>query len=150
MDASVKTAGLESKVAEEPAKLLRRVAAKYIDTVGRISLLLSMGGLVAVGGMALSTVYEVVIPVLWQGQTIGKRLMDIRFKRVDGRPITLTTSFIRMVSELLTLPLIPLSAATGSMRSTADRIAGTVVVSCTDQRPKPGALRVSARLRSSL
>jgi hypothetical protein len=44
---------------------------------------------------SLAIVYFTLLPVLWPGQTIGKRLMGLKVAELSGKPMTLMRSFSR-------------------------------------------------------
>ncbi len=44
---------------------------------------------------SLAIVYFTLLPVLWPGQTVGKRLMGLRVAELSGKPINLLRSFSR-------------------------------------------------------
>ncbi|HLO94833.1 MAG TPA: RDD family protein, partial [Burkholderiaceae bacterium] len=44
---------------------------------------------------SLAIVYFTLLPVLWPGQTVGKRLMGLRVAELSGKPMTLMRSFSR-------------------------------------------------------
>ncbi len=41
------------------------------------------------------TLYLIVIPVLWGGYIMGKRICDIKLKRTDGGNVKLSNTFLR-------------------------------------------------------
>mmetsp|Transcript_34235 Transcript_34235/g.82859 ORF Transcript_34235/g.82859 Transcript_34235/m.82859 type:complete len:165 (+) Transcript_34235:444-938(+) len=110
-----------------PAPLPKRAVAKFVDLVAKRAMAISVGGIFSARGLILTTAYEVVLPVVWQGQTIGKRVMDIRFRRVDGKPIGIGTTLLRNIGDSLFYFLGFITAAV-SKRSIADMMAGTEVI----------------------
>ncbi|WP_077590959.1 RDD family protein [Planococcus lenghuensis] len=59
-------------------------------------------------------VYQLVIPILWIGFTVGKRLMGIRIRRMDGKAVSFGTTFLRyVVAELVYLSPIILFSLLG-------------------------------------
>eukprot|EP00466_Bigelowiella_natans_P019383 jgi/Bigna1/85723/estExt_fgenesh1_pg.C_50340 len=110
-----------------PASLPARAMAKFIDLVAKTAVALSLGGIFTIKGLVFSTAYEVVLPVVWQGQTVGKKVMDIRFKRVDGKPIGIGTTVLRNLGDSL-FCFLGFFAAAASNRTIADRMAGTEVI----------------------
>uniref|UniRef100_A0A7S4DZF9 RDD domain-containing protein n=1 Tax=Lotharella globosa TaxID=91324 RepID=A0A7S4DZF9_9EUKA len=110
-----------------PAAIPARAAAKFVDVIMKTALSMAVGGVFSVKGLVLATAYEVVIPIIWQGQTIGKKVMNIRFRRVDGKPIGLGTTLTRNIGDWL-FHFLGYFAAAASNRSIADRMAGTEVV----------------------
>jgi uncharacterized RDD family membrane protein YckC len=43
----------------------------------------------------LILVYSIVLPIVWHGYTIGKRMMGIRIAKVDGKKLGFGTMFMR-------------------------------------------------------
>lgn len=60
-----------------------------------VSSLLS-GGLVIIAIVS----YSVILPVLWRGQTLGKRFFMIKTKKMNGENVDYKTMFIRVISRL--------------------------------------------------
>lgn len=56
----------------------------YIYTMLLLSLLLTLS-------------YHALLPVAWDGQTVGKRALNIRIVRLNGEPITLWSMVLRNV-----------------------------------------------------
>ncbi|GAB5360918.1 hypothetical protein AAMO2058_000669100 [Amorphochlora amoebiformis] len=151
----------KSKLAKNKfASIPSRAAAKFVDLVAKTTMALSVGGIFTVKGLILTTVYEVVVPVIWKGQTIGKKVMSIKFRRTDGKPVNLSTTIIRNIGESLFYVLGSFAVAT-SNRSLADRMAGTEVVdesappvSQDEDNPRDNArerlLRPTVSIRSAL
>nr|WP_246427621.1 RDD family protein [Paenibacillus phyllosphaerae] len=86
---------------------------------------------------SLSTIYQVVLPIYWGGQTIGKRAIKARIVRVDGGPVGWWTMIRRVyISGLvyaftLGIALIVSAIMIGTRegkRGIHDFIAGTQVV----------------------
>jgi uncharacterized RDD family membrane protein YckC len=78
--------------------------------------------------------YYIFFEILWNGQTPGKRLIDIRVIRVDGTPVAVTEIIIRNLVR--TIDLLPMMYGVGvvtmfisqNSRRLGDLAAGTVVV----------------------
>ncbi|WP_079525309.1 RDD family protein [Halobacillus hunanensis] len=88
--------------------------------------------------------YSLIVPVLWKGYVVGKRIMGIRIVKVDGRNVGLWTMFMRLIVAglvyVLTLGIgLIVSAFMVGLRednrSIHDFIAGTYVTEA-----KPGEL----------
>lgn len=47
--------------------------------------------------MLLTLTYHALLPVIWDGQTVGKRALNIRIVRLNGHPITLWSMILRNV-----------------------------------------------------
>lgn len=45
----------------------------------------------------LNLVYSLVVPVVWKGYTVGKRIMQIRIAKVNGDKLGFGTMFMRTV-----------------------------------------------------
>ncbi|MEW5739153.1 MAG: stage II sporulation protein M [Myxococcota bacterium] len=79
-------------------------------------------------------VYWTAFEVLWQGQTIGKRLMKIRVVRADGSPVTAADSAIRNLLRFV--DFLPACYPVGLVtmlfdprhRRLGDLVAGTVLI----------------------
>jgi uncharacterized RDD family membrane protein YckC len=56
-------------------------------------------------------VYFMVLPVNWNGQTIGRRFFKIHVVRRDGKPIDFQTIFVREVFGRLLVGIISLGAS---------------------------------------
>ena len=89
--------------------------------------------------------YFVFFETLWQGQTPGKRLAQIRVIRDDGRPIALPQatlrSLLRTFDDLSFFMVGFLLIAVGKKeKRLGDWVAGTVVIQ--EQRSKPGTIQV--------
>jgi uncharacterized RDD family membrane protein YckC len=79
-------------------------------------------------------VYYMVFEILWNGQSPGKRLVNLRVIRADGTPITLTESLIRNFMRLIDFFPVGFGLAFITMfidkqsRRLGDLAAGTLVV----------------------
>mmetsp|Transcript_488 Transcript_488/g.810 ORF Transcript_488/g.810 Transcript_488/m.810 type:complete len:178 (-) Transcript_488:327-860(-) len=109
------------------APLSKRAAAKFVDLVAKTAMSIAVGGIFSTKGLILTTCYEVILPVVWQGQTVGKKALNIRFRRVDGMPIHLGTALLRNIGDSL-FYFLGIFAAAASNRTIADRLAGTEVI----------------------
>ncbi|MFC4777776.1 RDD family protein [Paenibacillus sp. GCM10023252] len=85
----------------------------------------------------LSFLYTLLVPVFWNGYTIGKRICGIRIRKVNGDPVGIGSMLMRtVVSGLvygITLGIgiivsIIMVAVRADKRSLHDFIAGTEVV----------------------
>ena len=92
---------------------------------------LAIFGLIA---FALLWGYYIFFEILWNGQSPGKRLVNLRVLKADGTPITLTESVIRNLIRLIDfLPLfyglgVIVMFINGQSRRLGDLAAGTLVV----------------------
>lgn len=82
--------------------------------------------------------YMVIVPILWYGYTVGKRIMGIRIVRMDGKKLGIGTMLLRYVVAALVyaitlgLGFIVSAFMVGirkDHRSIHDFIAGTYVTS---------------------
>ncbi|WP_336774811.1 RDD family protein [Paenibacillus sp. MMO-58] len=85
----------------------------------------------------ISFLYSLLIPVLWNGYTIGKKICGIQIRRLDGRPPGIGTMLLRnVVGGLVYAVTIGIAAVVSAFmvgmredkRAIHDFIAGTVVV----------------------
>lgn len=49
----------------------------------------------------LNLVYALVVPVVWNGYTVGKRMMQIRIAKVNGDKLGFGTMFMRTIVAVL-------------------------------------------------
>ena len=56
-------------------------------------------------------VYFLVLPVNWNGQTIGKKFFKIHVARRDGKPVDFQTMFVREVFGRLLVGILSLGAS---------------------------------------
>ena len=135
-----------------------RMLAKWIDffiqgIVGIVSLILAVVTVAAVSGAAgiiavlllLFAVlygYPIALETLWDGKTVGKRVLGIKALTIEGGPVTLRHSTIRALLGTIDFwfpapgGLLALAFALGSKRSQrlGDLAAGTIVI----REPKSG------------
>ncbi|MCD8511219.1 MAG: RDD family protein [Bacillus sp. (in: Bacteria)] len=45
----------------------------------------------------IEVLYNIIVPVIWLGYTVGKRVFGIRIKRVDGERLGFGTMFLRYI-----------------------------------------------------
>lgn len=83
-------------------------------------------------GFGWASLYLTVMLSWWKGQTLGKRIMKIRVRRLDGHPITWWTAFERAGGYAAGFATGLLGFAQvywdSNRQAIHDRIAGTVVV----------------------
>lgn len=84
----------------------------------------------------VETLYYLLVPVLWSGFTVGKKIVGIKIKREDGKKITLMTMLLRNIiaglvyAFTLGIAMIISAFMVGlreDKRSIHDLIAGTYV-----------------------
>lgn len=84
----------------------------------------------------LSLLYTLILPIIWNGQTIGKKTMGIRIKKISGEKINIGTMLLRtFVAGLIygitvgiaTIASIFMVAFRKDKRSVHDLVAGTYV-----------------------
>ena len=82
--------------------------------------------------------YMVIVPILWYGYTVGKRIMGIRIVRVDGKKLGIGTMLLRyLVAALVYAITLGIGFIVSAFmvgirkdhRSIHDFIAGTYVTS---------------------
>lgn len=86
-----------------------RLSGLLLDGIilgGFIFLVISISGLdtasraVQAGEGIITLLYFVLIPVLWYGYTVGKRIAGIRIVKTDGSRVTVGTMLMRYVVEV--------------------------------------------------
>jgi len=122
-----------------------RALAWLIDAVLRLSALMLAGMLLSILGrfgsglwlivlFALLWLYPVVLETLWNGQTVGKRVLGIRVVAANGAPVGWVAAFVRNL--LRVVDMLPVGYAVGVVsalfdpwgRRLGDLVAGTLVV----------------------
>ena len=127
---------------QNPAGFWVRFAAQLIDGI-IVGIPLGIAGImyseslgVNFGASILSFLYSLVLPIIWNGQTIGKRVLRIRIKKISGEKIGFGTMIMRtLVAGLvygITLGIAFLAsifmvAFRKDKRSVHDLLAGTYV-----------------------
>jgi uncharacterized RDD family membrane protein YckC len=127
---------------QNPAGFWVRLAALLIDGL-IMGIPLSIAGImfsknlgVNISTSILSILYSLVLPVVWNGQTIGKRILGIRIKKLSGEKVGFGTMLMRnFVAGLIysiTLGIafiasILMVAFRKDKRSVHDMVAGTYV-----------------------
>ena len=144
----------------ELAGPFRRLPAFLIDFILRIAIVLlgflaaSLTGLVsadfavtAVTPMvlllwfALEWFYGAILESLWNGQTIGKRIMRLRVVSVDGRPIDGMQATLRNLLRYLDLmPFVPLANESGSITAVQTFGLGLIATSLSPRFQRIGDL----------
>ena len=105
------------------------VAAQILGLLGEVGV-----GLLLILGFSLFWLYPVALELLWDGQTIGKRMLGLRAVHEDGTPIGLRASLVR--SFLIVVDFMPAWFVAGaismvvdpSFRRLGDLAAGTLVI----------------------
>ncbi|MFA9560600.1 RDD family protein [Evansella sp. AB-rgal1] len=90
---------------DNPAGFWVRVGATILDMIflGVVGLFISMSfydfffGNVNVNIDLLEVLYHLLLPVIWYGYTVGKRILEIRIARVDGEKVGIGTMLLRNV-----------------------------------------------------
>jgi uncharacterized RDD family membrane protein YckC len=84
----------------------------------------------------ISTIYSIVIPIIWYGYTVGKRIMKIRIVKVDGSKLGIGAMLMRvLVAGLIYIVTLGIAAIVSAFmvglrqdkRALHDLIAGTYV-----------------------
>ncbi|CAG9614080.1 hypothetical protein BACCIP111899_03307 [Bacillus rhizoplanae] len=91
----------ENNMNQQLAGFWRRFGANFLDGLVLVPFLVIFMWL----GMSeeksdnvvgiLETLYYLIVPVLWAGFTVGKKALDIRIVRIDGKKITIWTTLKR-------------------------------------------------------
>ena len=135
------------------AGALTRARAWMADTLIRIAVLMFGGSVLGMLGttgtamylllfFAVTWIYPVLFETLWNGQTPGKKMFDLRVVNANGTPVTWLASITRNL--LRTADFLPLFYAVGLVtcwfdpfgRRLGDLAANTLVVH-TEPRHKP-------------
>ncbi|WP_223703430.1 RDD family protein [Sutcliffiella deserti] len=125
---------------ENPAGFLERFLAVILDgilvhlpTYLVLSFLLNLNDLFS---DILLFLYALLLPVLWQGYTVGKKIMKIRIVKEDGTPVKIGTMLMRnVVGGLIYALTIGIGVIVSAFmiafredkRAIHDFIAGTIV-----------------------
>jgi uncharacterized RDD family membrane protein YckC len=95
--------------------------------------------LVVLGAFVFVLAYYFLLEGLWEGQTVGKRALDIRVLKESGRPIGIGESVLRNLLRIVdgffyyAVGFAFMATSDKRMRL-GDRVAGTVVVRATPRR----------------
>jgi uncharacterized RDD family membrane protein YckC len=128
----------------EPAGFLRRTAAFLCDAcfVGIILNLFKFATEIDLNygyrEIVIIALYDFLLPLWWNGYTVGKRLLGIRIVKVDGTSLDLKAMFLRAIVvegilTLLTFAYLPLVSLVmvivrRDKRAVHDLLAGTYVI----------------------
>lgn len=76
-----------------------RVAASVIDglIVGTINFVLGITFVLAILGLIVPWVYSIILLLKTDGQTLGKKLFNLRVVRENRRPMNFTSAFLREI-----------------------------------------------------
>lgn len=125
-----------------PAGFWKRLAANLLDGI-IVGIPIALIGYLVTNSWeenwfttAANVIYAIVVPALWSGYTVGKRLLGIRIAKVNGGKVGIGTMFLRSVvgglvyfitfGIALMISAI-MVAAREDKRSIHDFIAGTYV-----------------------
>ncbi|WP_445613491.1 RDD family protein [Geobacillus sp. YF-1] len=125
-----------------PAGFWKRLLANLLDAIV-IGIPISVIGYLITGSMetnwftsVANILYALVVPAVWYGYTVGKRMIGIRIAKVNGGKVGLGTMFLRSFVDRLVyfvtfgmglLISAMMVAAREDKRSIHDFIAGTYV-----------------------
>lgn len=131
-----------------------RALAWLIDSTVRFGLLFVVGmiaavldrvgaGVYLIAYFAIFWAYPILFEVLWDGQTLGKRVMSLRVISDDGAPVGWLASIVRNL--LRTVDFLPVGYATGLVagffdpwgRRLGDMVARTMVIHAPAAAPLP-------------
>jgi len=129
------------------ATILQRIGAFLIDMI--IITILS-GILIAIGfigsaaagtlffgfalaGFTILFLYFVVLETIWEGQTVGKKVLNIRVVKENGKKIKLVDSLLRNIlriidNQIAGVVAVLLIVFTAKRQRLGDLVAGTIVV----------------------
>lgn len=145
-----------------PAGVVPRALAWLVDAMVRLAILwtlalglMAMGpggqGLYLIGMFSLMWLYPIVLEVLWNGQTLGKKMLGLRVVHADGTAVGWLASFTRNL--LRTADMLPVGYAIGVVsslfdprsRRLGDMAAGTLVIHVAEKATLPAPPEVAAR-----
>ena len=124
-----------------PAGFWVRLLASIMDTL-IISIPLGIIAYILTGNWdenlsgTISTIYSILIPIIWYGYTVGKRIMKIRIVKVDGSKLGIGAMLMRvLVAGLIYIVTLGIAAIVSAFmvgfredkRALHDLIAGTYV-----------------------
>ncbi|NBI28371.1 RDD family protein [Chengkuizengella marina] len=124
---------------QSPAGFWIRLAASILDSIFiAIFFTFIFGYIIGFGDLSqiLDVLYLIIVPVVWYGYTIGKRICNIRIVKMNGENVGLGTMLLRHLVAgfvyVLTLGIalivsIFMVALREDKRSVHDFIAGTYV-----------------------
>ena len=73
---------------------------------------LSLNATQGVMGNSLYIVYSMIVPVIWRGYNVGKRLVNIKIKKSNGKGLTLLDMFLREFIGKFFLAYVTVSLST--------------------------------------
>ena len=117
---------------------LEALALSY--TIGQVDDQLSTG-IILFSTLILPVGYFVLLEGLWNGQTVGKKMFNLRVRMADGLPVSfaaaLVRNFMRPADLVPGFYFVGLLAVFSNPRAQriGDLVAGTIV--CQDRRPEP-------------
>ena len=125
-----------------PAGFWVRLLASIMDTL-IISIPLGIIAYILTGNWdnenlsgTISAIYSIVLPIIWYGYTVGKRMMKIRIVKVDGSKLGIGAMLMRVVvAGLIYIVTLGIAAIVSAFmvglredkRALHDLIAGTYV-----------------------
>ncbi len=103
-----------------------------VSVAGTLAFFVAPAPVQTAGRILTAVLYFTVVPVLWNGQTLGKSAAGLAILREDGQPLNHLTSFLRYIGYLLSLLPLGLgflaAAFTPNKRALHDYVAGTRVL----------------------
>ncbi|NDI36382.1 RDD family protein [Chengkuizengella sediminis] len=124
---------------QQPAGFWIRFAASILDSIFiAIFFTFIFGYIIGIGDLSqiLDVLYLIIVPVVWYGYTIGKRICGIRIVKMNGENVGIGTMLLRQlvggIIYAITLGIaiivsITMVAVREDKRSVHDFIAGTYV-----------------------
>ena len=122
----------------------RRFVALFIDglVLGIVSLII---GAVSGGGLETSGTFQFLLTIVYtwyfltrnEGQTPGKKLMNVRVIKLDGSPLSDGDAIVRVLVSFVSGAIVLLgylwAFADGKNQTWHDKAAGTLVIDVRDQ-----------------
>lgn len=103
-----------------------------VSIVGTLAFFLAPAPIQTAGRILTAVAYFTFVPVLWNGQTLGKSAAGLAIVREDGQPLSHLTTVLRYIGYLLSLLPLGLgflaAAFTKNKRALHDYVAGTRVL----------------------
>jgi uncharacterized RDD family membrane protein YckC len=89
-------------------------------------------GLGSIITFIIGIAYYAILFNMWNGQTVGKKLLGIRVVKVDGSPVTAVTAIIRYIGYAINTFILMLgwilAIFDSKHQGVHDKLAGTIVV----------------------
>ncbi|MBM7644207.1 putative RDD family membrane protein YckC [Scopulibacillus daqui] len=122
-----------------PAGFWRRVTAFILDIAIILVLAVVINSIFKKHGNLYSdimaVIYLIIVPIVWNGYTVGKRLLGIRIERLSGKRVSIITMILRYIGFAIYIATFGIAFIISIImmifrcdnRSLHDLIAGTCV-----------------------